>query len=318
MKRSVLLISLISILLSTSSCSKKLSKDDKFMLEGDFDVTSSLNISISDLKDKIENEDDFVLIVNLEGCEACLNFKQNVTSKYIANNHSVLYGIDLNELYYADDFDQKPAVKEAPAIIIYKDGKKIDTQKHTNSNKIFSDESKFKEYLEGFVIEPKMLTISEESLDKKIASSEDLLLYIGWNKCSDCKLLETRILNDYLKKSTKDAYLYYLESDKYRSKKPYTRPDENADDETIENWNNWISFATKYNFVEYRDGKVPTLQYYEDGKVKEMLVYHNDVITDGIVTISFFKSLEGSKMNEDELLSYHDSKAVEFLDKYYK
>ena len=49
-----------------------------------------------------------------------------------------------------------------------------------------------------------------------------------------------------------------------------------------------------------------------------MLVYHNDVITDGIVTTSFFKSLEGSKMNEDELLSYHDSKAIEFLDKYYK
>ena len=76
MKKNVLLISLIFILLSTSSCSKKLSKDDKFMLEGDFDATSSLNISISDLKDKIENEDDFVLIVNLEGCEACLNFKQ--------------------------------------------------------------------------------------------------------------------------------------------------------------------------------------------------------------------------------------------------
>lgn len=298
-----------------TSCSKN---NDKFMLEGSLDNTTTTKIDLSDLKDKIENEDDFVLTISLDTCSSCISFNQDVLNKYIEKTHATIYSIDLIEIVGTEKFDQKPSTKEAPAVIIYQKGKKVNTQKHTDSNKIFKELDEFENYLNKYTYSPKLVEISEEKLDTKIINQDDFMLYIGWNLCSDCKLLENRVLDEYLKNLDDDKIVYYLESDKYRKNKPMTKPGDDASDIEKQNWENWINFATKYNFVSYRDGKVPTMQYYDDGKVKEMIVYHNDVIENGIVTISFFNELIGTNKDDNSLINYHDQKLKEFLDKYLK
>ena len=83
-----------------------------------------------------------------------------------------------------------------------------------------------------------------------------------------------------------------------------------------ENWDNWINFATKYGFVSYRDGKVPVLINYESGNATDLLVYHNDVIKDGVVEVSFFDDLIGQSLSDNELIKIHNERTIEFLDKY--
>jgi hypothetical protein len=83
--------------------------------------------------------------------------------------------------------------------------------------------------------------------------------------------------------------------------------------EELENWNNWINFANKYNFASFRNGRVPTIQYYENGVMVDFVVYNNDEYKDDIVINSFFDELDGKEMTKEELLKYHDEKVLDFL-----
>ena len=83
-----------------------------------------------------------------------------------------------------------------------------------------------------------------------------------------------------------------------------------------ENWENWVNFTRKYGFNEYRYGRFPALIYYEAGEVKDYIIYRNDVIEENIITQSFYDELIGQSKTDEELLSYHNQKALEFLKKY--
>lgn len=309
--------------LSLISCNQQA----KFMLEGDFDATSLVKIDNYTLQSMITNKQSFVLNVSLETCETCASFTNNILNNYIKETKALIYKIDLLELENSENYANKPMATEAPQIYIYNEGQIVDNLKYDYDKSEFNDVSAFKNYLDKFIITPRLLTISEASLDQKIANNESFLLYIGWNKCGDCKLLEERILNDYLLNNYNDNVIYYLESDPYRSLKPASEPirenytDENQYLQDKENYDNWVNFTKKYHFDVFRNGRIPTLQYYQNGvtSLDKMLVYHNDVINENnIVSESFFNECIGQTYTSDELLKYHDQKALEYLDKYYK
>ena len=132
-------------------------------------------------------------------------------------------------------------------------------------------------------------------------------------------MLNENVVTNYLMENNKKVY--YLESDKYRSVKPTEEPilsKEPTEDELLakENWDNWINFTSKYGFNEYRNGRVPALIYYENGEVKDYLIYRNDVVEENLITQSFYEELIGQSKTDEELMSYHNQKALEFLNKY--
>lgn len=310
--------------LTICSCNNKV--DNKFILPGDLTIENTIKLDNYTLENMINNDESFVLAVLNDTCGACIDFKAKVLNDYIKDTHSIIYSITDDELDSYDNYKNKPYVKVTPEIYIYNEGEIASTLKYEFGKEEFTNLDAFKNYMNEYVIEPKLLNISEDLLDKKISDKESFLLYIGWYKCGDCNLFENRILNDYLLKNYTDNVIYYLESDAYRSSKPNKEPRiedfESEGDYNIAkaNWDAWISFATKYSFVNYRDGKVPVLIYYSNGQVNEndFIVYHNDVIKDGVVTESFFNECIGKSMSEEELLEVHDKKILEFLDKYYK
>lgn len=299
------------------SCSNK--ANDKFLLEGNYDINEAINISANDLINKIEAKDSFVLYVSLYSCTSCAYFNNNVLNKFINETKSVIYNIDLSEIE-ATKNDKLPYVKETPTLLIYNNGQKTNSISYLDNEKIFKDIEAFKNYLLDYVIFPRIIEISEKSLDNKINNKENFYLYIGWSKCGDCKMLNKRILNDYYKNN--DKIIYYLESDSYRKNKPSKRPilNENPTSDELKEYNNylkWLDFANKYNFSSYEDGKVPTLQYYKNGKVLEMIVYLNDTIKDNVITNSFYKEFVGVNVTNDEMLyKMHDDKTLDFLNKY--
>ncbi|MCI5745786.1 MAG: hypothetical protein MR270_05835 [Erysipelotrichaceae bacterium] len=316
--RSFLLFCLFLLL---PSCSNN---NSKFMLQGNIENKSSIQISNIELENKITNCENFVLIVSLVSCATCERFISDVINPYVSSTYSTIYNIDYYELEEGETYKNKPYVKISPSIFIYYSGKVVSSKSYDSNNKEFENIEKFKEYMNEYIIEPKIVSINEEYLDTMIEEKQSFVLYIGWDLCGDCKLLNSRILDSYFKSNKKDNILYYLECGKYRAQKPAVEPVE-SNYETKEeyeiaknNWQQWIDFASKYNFVSYRNGKVPSLFYYNLGEVYEMLVYHNDVIQDGVVVESFFQECIGKKMSEEELLDYHDKKAIEFLNKYYK
>ncbi len=293
------------------------------MLSGNLENQSIIMVDNYTLENMISNQESFVLTIMLSTCSTCEAFKTKVLNPYIEKTSANIYGIDFLSLDEYKNYENKPYVKEAPALLFYSEGKIMETLKYEYGKKEFMDLKQFEEYMNEFVISPKLVSISEKILDRKIEDLESFVLYIGWNKCGDCKLLESQILNQYLIDSNSNNVMYYLESDEYRKNKPAKEPIE-SDFTSIEeynlaceNWNKWIDFATKYQFVDFRNGKIPTIQYYEKGVLKQSIVYHNDVIENGKVVTSFFEECKDKTMSEDELLKYHNQKVMEFLNKYY-
>ena len=306
----------VCTLLSTS-CNDK--KTEKFLLEGNYDISEVNKIEAYELINKIEAKDSFLLYVSVYSCTSCASFNKNVLLDFIKDTKSVIYNIDLSEIENVKN-ENIPYIKESPTLVFYNGGVKVNTLSYLDNENVFKNIIDFKEYLLNYVIFPRIIEISEVSLDEKINNGESFYLYIGWNKCGDCKRLNKRIINDYYKNNSK--IIYYLECDKYRKNKPSTKPvlGDNPTKEEIDDYNNyskWLEFANKYNFGFYEDGKVPTLQYYANKKVIDMAVYLNDTISNNVITNSFYKDFINKTIEDDEnLYEIHDSKILDFLNKH--
>lgn len=313
---------LISLLLvfSFTSCDN-MKDEEKFMLKGNVENTQLIDINGLELKEMIELEESFVLVILLNGCSSCQFLKENIINPYINETKANIYGINTLQLDELERFDNKPTYKIAPTIVIYNSGKIVDTLSYDIKNDVFNKKEVFKAYLDKYCIEPRLIELSEQKVDLKLENKDSFILYVGWNKCGDCKLFDSEVLDKYLKDN--EVTIYYLECDKYRSKKPAVEPILSANptaEELLEkeNWNNWISFASKYGFVSYESGKVPAVIYYENGLVKDYIVYRNDKIENELVINSFYKELVNKSYTGEQLLEFHNNKAIEFLNRYSK
>lgn len=311
------------IICSLSSCKKA----EKTMLEGNVDNITIVELNATELENKISNEESFVLIVLLPFCSSCENFKNQVINPFILETKATIYGISSTELNDENNYKNKPSYKYAPCILIYKNGVNVDKINYSETKDVFNDKEAFAKHIDKYFYLPKILEVSEETLDAKLVNKDNFLLYIGWNKCGDCNKIRTRVLDDYLLKEKSEQYIYYLEVDKYRINRPLVEPtlDPNATETEKQkyntdkaNWDNWVSFAKKYNFYDYNSGKVPTIQYYENGSLKDMIVYLNDVIVDDVIIDSFQKDLIDKNINDVNIDEFHNLKLKEFLNKYYK
>ena len=322
MKKLIKIIFAFLLILTIPSCTKK---EEKFLLRGNLSNETLVSVDNYTLKGMIENEESFVLVVLLSTCSTCENYKTSVLNPFIKETHSTIYSIDLTDLQTSDNYENKPYAKVAPTTFIYNKGDNVATLKYENGEKEFSDLDSFKGYMSNYVITPRLIEISEIKLDEKIQAQESFVLYIGWNKCGDCSMLEREVLNKYLLNNELSVNFYYLESDPYRINKPKEEPvlPENANADQIEEyniqkqyWDMWINFTKKYNFNSFRNGRVPTLQYYENGIMKNMIVYNNDVVENGVVVDSYYDELDGKSISIEELLNTHNKKVEEFLNLY--
>ena len=293
----------------------------KAMINTNIDNVNVIELDKESLSDKIASEEDFILLIRLEGCSSCEAFTKDVVKPFISKTHANIYSIYAHEVDTMKGIDNAPKYKLAPNIQVYKQGKSICSQDYNDSKKYFTDLNDFEKFIYKYVDISKIIEVSETFLDQAILDKQSIILYIGWYKCGDCVLVKENVLNDYLNNHEGNTPIYYLEVDEYRKNKPSACPDiTNATPEDMmfyEYYMKWLNFAKKYNFADYEDGKVPTFQYYDQGKMVDMIVYKNDVVEDEKVIKSYYQELIGQSLKQEMLNEYHKEKVIEFFNKYY-
>ena len=325
--RKILIFPLLITLFGTS-CSNK----SKIIIDQKEDIDSFVYVNDNELSTFITNKQDFILVVGENGCSTCEIIKP-VIIDYIKKYEYVIYWIEnknyqnvVTKFASSDDQSLKANIMSA-TIILFDEGKTKEVIPY-DDNLYYSD-SKLELTLENKITGSNVYSLntftpfsytkkttmyqidysSTEDLDKKINENKESLVLYSWGPCPDCIRVKDDILDEYM--TSNDKKIYIFEVSHYRN-------DFSTNPELFN------TFASTYQFDNYRGGKVPSIVKYQNGNKINMHVYFNDEFVqqeDGsfIISNSFSPSLintsytTGAKMIE-ELRKVHKDLLIEYLD----
>lgn len=264
MKKSFLLSIMLCIATVLSACScKKEAKVEKFMARGIYNAISYVEIdTASELQAKIDNEESFVLYLYSSICNNCKEFKKDVLEPFIAETHMEIFAIETS----VAGLNKVIKVNSTPTLVVYTDGlitSKVDPTK----SDAFNNVSGLKKYLSKYVYLPQFYYVTKSQLDSLLSSSESFFLFFESYTCGDCYKFKNESLYPYLKENDMVKKIYIYEVSEYRT----------SQDQGV-----WQKFKDDYglsnakNLKGYGVGYVPTIQYIENGSIKDMMVFYND------------------------------------------
>lgn len=320
-KRNILSFTLVTAsLIFNTSCSNNVSKISSYYHNN---IDSMIYVDSNKLKSMVSNKQDFILFLWSDcGCGGPSDSVISTLNKYINETKLIIHTISSTDyqklpVSMSDVFPIYPtnSNETIPSFYFYNDGKLLKKYEYSNDflsidgiNNILKNYVNFNGlYSLNSLIEYEydsykfcQFDYSNTSLLDSSISNNKLTICYSWNECSDCNSLK-KIINTYFESNYKKVY--YFEVSYFRN---------NKSKETL--WDdNELGFPYKYSFSDYRGGKVPTLVSYKDGEKYDMIVYHNDIVTDGLVDTSFFKDLIGKELSTDELENYHKNKIIEYI-----
>ena len=256
------------------------------------------NLSYSDLARKVNNKENFVLLVyeyktleegkNIE----CTCFAPFATSliKYMEEKDAQIFAIDPMDLEKKDTIFSLNISLGEQTLAIFKDGK-IFSQSLTG-NEALSTYNKVSSYLDNIVSWSDMLYINKSQLDRLTLSGERFVTGFLRKSCSDCQYLSYNLLKDYNRSSFKNK-IYVIETDVEGIRYKNGEYDEDTWQEFKDNYGLSSLYNTKYG---YKDGFVPTFLVYQGNgnslhpgsEVIDGALYLNDEISlkDGRYVVS--------------------------------
>lgn len=263
----------VLMILLISGCSCKKDKDNKANLQiGDMNATTYVNIDIKEYNAKISNKDDFILFVYSNDCMGCRMFKPKLES-VIQEKHLIVYGIETSEIKGISKDNDLYKLKYTPTIIIYKEGKNIFYSLSDNDLENFDTKEKFVSLLDKYTNMPTLYYINKAQLKEKITNKENFIIYYSRSTCGDCSYLNKNYMKEYLNSNTKTKHFYIIETDV----EGIRRVNGEVNSEQWQAFKNEFGLSNVINTeLGHGAGYVPTLQYYNNGEIKEMMVYFND------------------------------------------
>ena len=263
-------ILLIPFLFFASSCKKEENKQEKFILEGQYNLTQTIKIEREQLDQKMDSNESFVFYANNDMCNSCEYFKNYALIPFIEESQSIIYEVDYRQVL-TSNYSKKFNLEVTPTVYVINKGNVVTKQEFSSQKEMFKSKEGLKATLAKYMHMPSIIYVTEQDIETKIA------------------------FNDTFKK------IYYF--DRYGM-------DSDA----------WKTLAAKYNLTVFRNGRVPTLQFYENGVTsnEKMAVYLNDAIDadTNTITESWYPELVNQQKTTEELLQFHDAKIIEYLDKY--
>ncbi len=308
------------------SCSSESPNDSKIIPIFNEQINSLVYVDNNDLIEMSKNNQDYILLLFSDcGCGGNQDSVLSTFTEYVKETKMIINVIpssiykklpisleDTYPLYPENALDE---LDQIPALMFYKDGKLIKKIKYTDE---FKSKEKINKIIYQNVIQNglyslnnyleyeysksyKFVRIDEANvnlLDEKIKGTASV--YYTWKQCGDCFKFK-HVLQDYL--IEKPLPLYVFEVNHFRCQQ-----------NKQELWEKENSFPYKYQFNEYREGKLPSVVTYANSEKMSYIVPFNDVIIDNVITESFFDELVGKNITEQELYNYHIKYLYEYFD----
>ncbi len=314
----------ILMILLVSGCSCKKDKDNKANLQiGDMNATTYVDIDEDGYNAKISNKDDFILFVYSNTCMGCKAFKPKLES-VIQEKHLIVYGMEYENISSSSDLYKK--VKYTPTIAIYKEGKSIFFTLSDDDFSYLDTKESFVSLLDKYTNMPTLYYINRTQLKEKITNKENFIIYYSRSTCGDCSYLNKNYMKEYLNSNTKTKHFYIIETDVEGIRK----------NNGVFDAEQWQAFKDEFGLsnvinteLGHGAGYVPTLQYYNNGEIKDMMVYFNDfndatLNADGSYSVTIDNSYYndnpyiGQTINyseyQEKLAPFYNAKLKTFLD----
>lgn len=304
MRRNICLVLIVLIFFVVSGCSCK--KDDgKTSLQiGDYNVDTYQIIDFDVLSSMIESKENFLLYVYQDDCQGCMRFKP-ILENVIKDRHIYVYGIRYQDIKKGHELKK---IEATPAIAVYQEGKlriKVDA---LNNEEYFVDNGSLMNFLDKYTYMPTAYYVNLEQLNEKINRGDSFIVYYSRSSCSDCFYLNRNYLKEYLNNNVNSKYFYILETEV----EGIRYSDGEYDAEQWQKFKDDFGLSEANNPLGHGVGYVPTFQYYENGAIREMMVYFNDgeYITneDGSTYVIINNSYYSDNPYINKTLSYSDYK----------
>lgn len=265
-----LMCALMLFLSIISGCS--CSKNKASLAIGDMNASKYVDINFDELDSMKANKESFVLYFHRETCGHCQDFDPIINS-VIKKRHLIIYSVDLDYVRMPGDHELR-VLEGTPSLVVYKDGEILFKTDPSKNDKYFTSGEGFESFLDKYTYMPTMYYISRSDLRNKIDNDESFIVYYSDGECFDCKSMYDNYLKDFLKENTDTKKFYVIE----------TRNEGVRLIDGLVNQEQWNEFKKEFGLSKegnstfgYDVGYVPTLQYYKDGELSDMLVYLNDI-----------------------------------------
>lgn len=192
---------------SLSACSK----DDEKIRPTYGEVTHQKyhQISYSRLNSMIDAKESFLLVVDPVGC-GCFNYFMKASEDYIKNHHLVLYYMKVSDFNGNDNKGIK-IVEGNTSFAIFNKGEIQQSIVSNSSTDIMEKKDEFEEYIDKYIVSPRMYLVKQDDLDKMYHNSNKSVIYFARNKCGDCSAINKDFLYNYMENH--DQILYVCDGD---------------------------------------------------------------------------------------------------------
>lgn len=296
-------------------------------------ITELPELKYNDLLSKISHGDSFLLAIYNEGCGCWTDF-QPVLTQFINETHCSVEYINVYEFAGKDELGLYLVPSDLPSIAVYEKGQlKIQSVYIRDDRTIFKSYTKFKDFINGNVVLPKMYYIEKDVLDSYIAENKEFNLYIARKECPDCNAVTTDVLYDWSKSvENVENYLYIFDIQEYY-------PSSTATDEQkayYQEIKDTYGLSDKNNpTFGYSTGMVPTFQRRKGNTIKDMMVVLNDSVdkenskiksyftSERVGQMSFLKDakikaiLDGMELTAEQVTNWRSYKAEYYSNYHY-
>ena len=216
-----------------------------------------------------------------EDCLCWSTFRQ-VIANYMNKYHEKVYLFDTQNPT-AQELKMEKYQDSTPALYIYHGKKQLAkfTYKNSKDKAIFSELSAEPMYerIHKFVSKPGLYEVNDEYLSNNLSKMEEAVTLFIRGSCSDCTYALPNVIIPYFGNNELSKEILYFDLEDYYSL--YL-----SKDSTEEEKAQYQKIKDKYQLSEsanqtfgYGKGVVPTIQYYQNGILKDASVLFNDEVS---------------------------------------
>ena len=285
MKKKGLLFILIPFVLSTlTSCTKH----ECYLTYGTLinqDINSLKTLSNEELYDKGFNEYETFLLAVYQGtysedCTCWMTF-QNTLVSYMNKYHGYVYLFDAQgQDKTLSRFGIDKNNNSDPDFYIFNGYHRIAKYSYKNNKdqKLFSNVDLLNERINKVATKPHLYYVNDDYLKKNLTKEDKSLVLFERRGCGDCHYVLPNVIIPYIYSHdlTKNIWVFDMQDAYELSKSETATDEEKAQYQSLKDYYGLSEEANKT--FGYQKGVVPTIQYYENGVVKDTTVFFNDEV----------------------------------------